>query len=245
MTLLIDPVINFASYLHVDDINIRYPQKARNIESPVSQLVVNTITKPNEAFIDVPLTNQLPELRNGCEITSLTMLLNYNGITIDKNYLAKEVKMDSTPLVLDLSGNILTWGDPNDGFVGDMIGYNADGYSIYPKALLPLVNKYMNNAGKDLTGVTIDTLKNYLIHKKPILVWVTYDFSIPDNFITWTKNGKIIKATFDQHCILLTGYDESNFYYNDPMDSEKNLAIDIETFEEVWNSMGNLALSYD
>ncbi|WP_245823049.1 C39 family peptidase [Lactobacillus terrae] len=33
----------------------------------------------------VPLINQNPELPNGCEITAITMMLNYAGVNVDKN----------------------------------------------------------------------------------------------------------------------------------------------------------------
>lgn len=32
-----------------------------------------------------------------------------------------------------------------------------------------------------------------------MLVWVTTDFTVPDDFVTWTKNGKEITATFNEH----------------------------------------------
>lgn len=202
-------------------------------------------TIADKIIIDVPLINQMPEYINGCEITSLTMLLNYAGINIDKKTLAKEVNKDPTPMVKGSSGKIISWGDPNDGFVGDIEGDNGSGYSIYPKALLPLANKYLNNNSVDLTGESIDILIKYLNNKKPILVWVTTYFNIPSDFITWKKGNAVIKATFSEHCIVLTGYDDKNFFYNDPLNLGKNKTINRDTFEKVWNAMGKLALSYN
>jgi hypothetical protein len=49
---------------------------------------------PDSIKLDVPLINQMdaPKLYNGCEITSLAMILNFHGLKVTKNELAKKVK---------------------------------------------------------------------------------------------------------------------------------------------------------
>ena len=49
------------------------------------------------AKLDVPALRQLPELYNGCEVTSLAMLLQASGSSVDKLTLAKQIKKDLTP----------------------------------------------------------------------------------------------------------------------------------------------------
>lgn len=73
--------------------------------------------KGSKKAMDVILYNQMdaPRLYNGCEVTSLAMLLHYSGYEqVTKNALANEIKR--VPLNYE---NGLK-GDPHDGFVGDM-----------------------------------------------------------------------------------------------------------------------------
>ena len=216
--------------------------KINETEENVSQEVINTIEIPTSIKLDVPLINQLPELYNGCEITSLTMMLNYIGIDVDKLTLADEVKKDPTPIVR--SGDVITsWGDPQYGFVGSISGNTGVGYAVYPEPLIPLINDYTDDRGVNLTGKSLDTLKQYLASDHPIIVWVTADWTMP-SFITWTKNDKTIHSTFSEHAVLLTGFDEDYFYFNDPLANQKSY-VSINTFESVWTAMGSMAVSYD
>ena len=52
------------------------------------------IHKTKSKILNVPLINQLdaPRLYNGCEVTSLAMVLNYNGYYVTKNELANNIK---------------------------------------------------------------------------------------------------------------------------------------------------------
>src|SRR5574342_673296 len=93
-------------------------------------------------MMDVPLINQNPELKYGCEVTSLTMMLNYAGVKVNKMELYRKVKKDGDPIRRSNNGDILRWGNPHEGFVGDMTGRNA-GYAVFDKPIERLVNEYL------------------------------------------------------------------------------------------------------
>ncbi len=195
------------------------------------------------SLLDVPIIKQNPGLYNGCEVTSLAMLLKYKGIAkSDKMTLARLVKKDSTPLVRDKSGNIIRWGDPNYGFVGDITG-KKPGYGVYDKPLLELLEKYMPGKSVNLTGKGIDSLFRSIQNGNPVVVWVTVNYNVAKKFVTWEKDGKDIKATFSEHAVLLVGYDEWYCYVNNPYNGRKNEQIKKEVFEKVWESMGSMAIS--
>ena len=50
------------------------------------------LTLKPEQKLNVPLVNQLPDLPNGCEVTSLAMLLKYYDINVSKLELSSNIK---------------------------------------------------------------------------------------------------------------------------------------------------------
>lgn len=76
---------------------------------PVTKVLQEKIDIAEEVQLDVPLVNQMdaPRLYNGCEVTSLAMILNYKGISVTKNKLAQEI----TRVPLQYSNG--TYGNPN------------------------------------------------------------------------------------------------------------------------------------
>lgn len=198
-----------------------------------------------KVLLDAPLISQLPELYNGCEVTCLTMLLNYLGVEVNKITLANEMIKDTTPLKRTHNGEIVSWGNPRVGFVGDVTGKKSIGYSIYPEGLKPLLDDYLEGRGVILNGEEYSSIEKYLKQHKPVLVWVTSDFKAPRRYTTWKNNNKTIEAHFSQHCVLVTGFSENFVYYNDPLNLAKNKKVPKSTFISVYNSMGKMALTYD
>ncbi|MDF2936696.1 MAG: peptidase C39-like family protein, partial [Paenibacillaceae bacterium] len=73
-------------------------------------------------LLDAPIYRQHPELPSGCEITSLSMLLNFAGVAKTKMDLLSEMPVDMTPITLKADGSPAYWGNPNTGFVGEVSG---------------------------------------------------------------------------------------------------------------------------
>jgi len=201
------------------------------------------LNKSKNIILDVGIINQLPEYRNGCEATSLTMMLNYAGINVDKDSVIAKVKKDEVPIQYDDKGNITVWGNPKLGFVGDITG-KTPGYSIDPGALAPVINEYLPGKALDLTGCDYTELEKVLSSERPIVVWITSTFTEPKVSHTWTSNGETVTSYLYQHAVLITGMDEDFMYYNDPLTGVKNTKVNKEVFQSVWTGMGKKALSY-
>ena len=164
--------------------------------------------QPMVQLQSVPLIAQRPELPNGCEITAVTMMLQYAGAHVDKMQLAREMPRSN---------------NPNAGYIGDP--WNGTGVTIFPPALMQLVQKYTpNHTAKDLTGLGFDALRYQLGLGHPVVTWNT-------------MHG------FPYHALVITGYDQHNIYYNDCWTNEKT-SWSIDAFIKNWNSQAQRALSY-
>ncbi len=172
------------------------------------------------------------------------MLFRYGGININKLELAKKVKYSPTPY--KKVGKKIYFGDPNDGFVGNMYTFKKPGLGVYHKPIYILANTYFPNKMIDLTGKNFSTLLSYLSKGKPI--WIitntTYRPLQESSFQTWhTPNGPI-KITYKEHSVLVTGYDKSFIYFNDPLTGEKNKKALKQQFINAWLQMGNQAITF-
>lgn len=194
------------------------------------------------AMIKVPIINQNPELPSGCEVTSLTMLLQYKGIRKDKMQLAKEMKFDPTEITWDKNGNIAYWGNPNTGYVGDVYG-NRKGFGIYHLALMDLLLKYIPS-GVDLTRKDFSVLEQQVSNGIPVVVWTTINYTEPNNWVVWDSPLGPIKTTFSEHSVVLVGFDETHVYLNDPLSGKRGVAVDKALFIRSWEILGKQAISY-
>lgn len=195
-------------------------------------------------LLSAPIISQLPELPRGCEVTSLTMLLQSAGVAVDKMYLAKIVKKDSTPYRKE--GDKEYFGNPNSGFVGNMYTLTQPGYGVYHGPIRELAQIYLPETIIDITGSDLSTIKYYLNLGSP--VWVItntlYNELPEDKFETWITPTGLIEITYKLHSVLVTGYDQSYIYFNDPLTNTKNKMAKIADFEAAWVQLGRQAITY-
>ncbi|WP_281944244.1 C39 family peptidase [Paenibacillus tyrfis] len=200
------------------------------------------VERPKSILLEAPHIRQLPELPSGCEVTSLTMLLQYYGVNKSKMDLVPEMKKDPTPIRYNKNGSIAYWGNPNTGFVGEVTGA-AKGFGIYHSALFELLKAYVPTA-QDLTKEPFSKLEDQLIQGVPSVVWTTINYQVPANWVVWDTPIGPIETTFMEHAVLLVGFDEQYVYVNDPLAGQSNKKIDKEAFIATWDAMGRQALSY-
>ncbi|MFJ7725058.1 C39 family peptidase [Neobacillus sp. NPDC097160] len=190
---------------------------------------------PDRMQLDVPLLNQMdkPKLYNGCEVTSLAMILNYHGVKVTKNELAENIK--TVPLNYSNGKK----GNPNAGFVGDMV--NGPGLGVYNSPVLELAQKYVGNRAVNLTNSSFTDLLKKVGQGLPVWIITTSNFTPVSVFQKWdTPQGKI-DITFSEHSVAITGYDENYIYVNDPY-GEKNKKLNRESFIKAWEQMGKQAI---
>ncbi|MET3698169.1 uncharacterized protein YvpB [Bacillus oleivorans] len=195
-----------------------------------------------EMMVDVPLIKQNPELKFGCEVTSTAMLLQYAGVPVNKMELYKQVKKDPDPLV-ERNGNIISWGNPADGFVGDMTG-KKKGYAVFDQPIEDLVNQYLDGKAINFTNQPFSSLLTHVGKGFPIVIWTTGDYKLPNRWESWEHQGKTIKTPLDLHVVVLVGYDQEYVYLNDPLSGVKQAKVDKEQFIQSWDALEKRAVSY-
>ncbi|PHV70630.1 hypothetical protein CS063_10025 [Sporanaerobium hydrogeniformans] len=199
---------------------------------------------PNSIQLNVKHIRQYPELPRGCEVTSLAMLFSYYNKDISKMELAKKVKKDTTPYSKDTEGRIY-YGNPYEGFVGDMYNINNNGYGVYHGPITELINEYLPNKALDITGMEFNDVLYFLSKGYPIWVIInaTYEPLEEKFFNIWHTPTGIVKTTSSLHSVVITGYDLQYIYINDPLDAKGNKAVNREKFIKAWEQMGNQAIT--
>ncbi|WP_051189114.1 C39 family peptidase [Halalkalibacillus halophilus] len=192
--------------------------------------------------LDAPIIEQYPELPRGCEVTALAMLLNYHDYEVDKLKLASEVAKDSTDYEV-IDGEI-HFGNPNNGFVGDMYSLNNPGYGVYHEPIEELARSYAGDRVENLTEQPFESVIASIHNDEPVFVITNASYApLPDNqFETWQTSDGPVEITMRLHAVVVTGYDSDYIYFNDPLQPEINKAP-IDEFIGAWVQMGKQAIT--
>ncbi len=75
-----------------------------------------------------------------------------------------------------------------------------------------------------LSNVSLQQLcAEYIDNNIPVILWATMNMATPYNGNRWTYNGKTIQWIAPEHCLLLVGYDDEHYIFNDPLRSKQNV----------------------
>ena len=194
------------------------------------------ITMKPRQELNVPLEKQLPDLPNGCEVTSLSVLLNYYHINVSKDKLAQNIKHVSS-----FTDNGQYRGNPHEGFVGYMSIANA-GWCVYNEPLYNVARKYTDRI-QNATGSSFTHVLSLVSSGHPVMIITTLHFNKVNDMQTWkTKQGNV-NVTPSSHACVITGYDKKKrvVYVNDPY-GVKNRAVSWNNIEASYNQQGRQAL---
>ena len=180
-----------------------------------------------KVMINVPYIDQSTAWPTGCESVSAVMLLQFLGIGIDVDAFIENY-LETRPM--EYRGNLIFGPDPRVAFAGDP--YDPDSYGCYAPVIRNAMEKALNAAdpaitgpeGKklevlDLTGVPMEELlSDYIDQGMPVVFWATIDLVESFRGPVWTvdETGAKFIWTSREHCMLLVGYDDRNYYFNDP-----------------------------
>ena len=163
-------------------------------------------TLSGKALLPVNNVMQTPELPNGCEITALTIVLNYYGFSVDKltmadTYLPKEEDTYTADFYKTFAGN------PRNQWRA---------FGCYSPVIVKSAEDYLTAVGKrdayevsDISGASPEELYLLLDAGCPVVVWMTqYIDATPKILKTWTAaDGEEMNWKHPLHCVVLIGYD--------------------------------------
>lgn len=167
---------------------------SRNVQLPVSNLYQN------------------PELPTGCEVTSLTTVLNYIGYNVSKMTMAEEYlpKCD------------LGYGSFWDYFLGDPT--NEYSFGCYASPIVLAANSYLKQQGNKYTAYNysesgFETFLKEIEAGNPIILWSTMYLQEAFTTVGWSIGDEYVEWIAPEHCVVMTGYDldANTVTISDPM----------------------------
>ena len=173
-------------------------------------------------ILDVPYITQVYDYPNGCESVSTVMDLNYVGIDVTVDEFIEEY-LDMSPLPEVRDGEL--WGySPWDYFVGDPRDYS--GLCCYAPVIAHALEKFVDTDKYEvleLYGVPLEELcREYLFSGTPVILWGTMYMNYPyESGWEWNvidgDEGEVFRWVSPMHCVLMVGFDDEYYYFNDPV----------------------------
>lgn len=204
--------------------------------------------KPDKVMIEgVPVILQAG-LEAGCETYACTMLLQYLGCDIDEYRFANDY-LFCKPISYDEG-----WNRHGPDLRSAFAGTAYEGYGIYAPAMAKSMNSYFEDAGlgytaEDFSGMTLQELaEKYTDKGVPVMVWITTNMMEPYDKASWivdyvdenatTEIGDTYTWQKGEHCVVLIGYDQDNYYFADSVAGDVSV-FDKELSETRFAQMGS------
>ncbi len=205
---------------------------------------IRPITNP-QALIDVPQMSQIGEFPTGCESVSAVMLLNFYDYPVSvRDFVDKYLVKKS----------IAEHPDPNSAFVGSP--YDPNSYGCFAPCIAKAMNKVLKGARAEVVrGKSLKTLsEEYTAKGIPVLIWATMGMRPTRPTTTWTigytdenaryKKGDKFTWPGNEHCLVLNGFNDKDYFVNDPLQSKDKVqgAYEKSLLEERFREQGSQAV---
>lgn len=200
----------------------------------------------DEQELDVPVVMQNPELPHGCEITSLTAVLNYYGMNVSKlemadNYLPKQE--------IRIVGNQRFGPNPNEAFAGNprdkAHGMYVFAAPIVKAAEAAIADKQADLRVTDMRNASQEDILQLVREGIPVVTWVTLDLSKPKKNADrgWIYKGATTSqdAFMNLHAVVLTGHLGDKVVVMDPL--KGYVTYNVDQFFKSYHELGEQAVA--
>ena len=192
----------------------------------------------------VQLQLQEPQLPNGCEVTSLAMLLGWAGYPVDKEELYWEY-LPRQDFTYDEMGQEVG-GDPEQVYVGDASTETAGWYCM-EGPIVEAGNLYLQQQGsarvlEAVSGLSRRDLDAYLEEEIPLVAWVTLDYESPFRCDGgwYLANGSFYNPYCNLHCVVVLAQGEEGYLTANPLTGWQ--WVDEDQFWSAFDAMGRRAV---
>jgi uncharacterized protein YvpB len=195
------------------------------VPTPAYSDAVTVLTKPPLALIlDAPVYQQAHSL--SCESSAAAMAANYYGVGVnEETIIAALPKHDN----------------PHLGFRGDIDGPygGTEDYGVYAEPIRQILAQ-LGLQVEHLTG-GIEEIKAEIRRGHVVIAWITYNLQVETPQQVTTSDGQIVTLVPYQHVVLVTGYNASGLWVNDPYSGTQAFYLEAE-FRRSFGYLGNMAL---
>ena len=193
-------------------------------------------------IISVPYIDQSIKYPTGCESVSTVMLLQYLGYTISVDqFIAEYLEMKD----FEEKEGQLFGADPNLYFCGSP--YDKDSFGCYAPVICKALEKVIGKEYKIIneTGTSMEELiKKYIDDDMPVIFWACINMREPIVGPQWSlfETGEVFTWISNEHCMLLVGYDEEGYYFNDPHENRGLIRYEKEILENRHRAQYSMAV---
>ena len=186
------------------------------------------------------IIEQYPELPTGCEITAMTMVLNYYGYQVNKVTMALDYMPKVQAEFYRSEDGRLMGPDLENFFVGDPT--EETGYICGTGAIVTAANRYLADVGSDLTAAAMknaqpEKLYDLIDQGAPVVIWCTINMEDRAETDGWYReDGTYMEWSTNDHGAVLIGYDEDTVTVADPIYSR--ITVSRDQFEKIFAERG-------
>ncbi len=200
------------------------------------------VKKSNSAtqLTNFDIIEQYPELPTGCEITALTMVLNYYGYQVNKVTMALDYMPKVQAEFYRSEDGRLMGPDLENFFVGDPT--EETGYICGTGAIVTAANRYLADVGSGLTAAAMknvqpEKLYDLIDQGTPVVIWCTINMEDRAETDGWYReDGTYMEWSTNDHGAVLIGYDEDTVTVADPIYSR--ITVSRDQFEKIFAERG-------
>lgn len=193
---------------------------------------MNETGKEENAYIAAPYIDQSGTYPTGCESVSAVMLLQFLGINITVDEFIERCLAKKG---FEERDGQLFGPNPREFFCGSP--YDENSFGCYAPVIVKALNRGMEETESqpgeeadiqrrweavDETGTSLPELcRRYIDRGMPVICWACINMREPVIGPQWRllDTGEIFTWISNEHCMLLVGYDEKGYWFNDPYEN--------------------------